>query len=47
MENKSMPAVPYIVHESAQARAERQAKRLVIALRGGSSCTLIYPDACV
>lgn len=32
MENKSMPAVPYIVHESAQARAERQAKRLIIAL---------------
>lgn len=31
MENKSI-VVPYIVHESAQARAERTTKRLIVAL---------------
>jgi len=32
MENKSNVVVPYIVHESAQARAERNTKRLIVAL---------------
>ena len=32
MENKPTAAVPYIVFESAQARAERNAKRLIVAL---------------
>ena len=32
MENKSIQPVPYIVYESAQARAERTSKRLIIAL---------------
>ena len=31
-ENKNPEAVPYIVHESAMARAERSAKRLWVAI---------------
>jgi hypothetical protein len=31
-ENKNPEAVPYIVHESAMARAERGAKRLWVAI---------------
>lgn len=30
--NNNVPNVPYIVHESALARAERHARRLTIAL---------------
>lgn len=32
MEKQMQMSVPYIVHESAQARAERHIRRLVIAL---------------
>ena len=48
-ENKNPEAVPYIVHESAMARAERSAKRLwiavlvlIIALIGTNGAWLYY-----
>ena len=48
-ENVNLEAVPYIVHESAMARAERSAKRLwiavlvlIIALIGTNGAWLYY-----
>ena len=49
---KTMPeAVPYIVHESAMARAERSAKRLwtviilLIVLLVGSNCAWLWYES--
>ena len=50
--DKLPPNVPYVVHESAMARAERQAKRLVaviilliLLLVGSNICWIAYENS--
>ena len=50
--DKSPASVPYVVHESAMARAERQAKRLVaiiilliVLLVGSNICWIAYENS--
>ena len=49
---KTPTNVPYVVHESAMARAERQAKRLVaviilliVLLVGSNICWIVYENS--
>ena len=50
--DKNPTSVPYVVHESAMARAERQAKRLVaviilliVLLVGSNICWIVYENS--
>ena len=50
--NSTPASVPYVVHESAMARAERQAKRLVaviilliVLLVGSNICWIVYENS--